>query len=137
MSAAEIVVVCALELLGRSASQFPRIEILETKPPTLSANATAFADLDKRVIYLITSEPPFSIAMEAQSSPKECRALDALRMVAGVIIHEEWHLQHGRDERGAYYAQLMALHLLGLGPGTSAYRSVKLAMGSVLRTGPR
>jgi hypothetical protein len=33
--------------------------------------------------------------------------------VASVIVHEEWHLRHGRDERGAYVAQLTALAMLG------------------------
>jgi hypothetical protein len=132
MSMAAVVLVCALDLLGRSASQFPRIEILEQKPRSVSTNATAFADLDARVIYLIATEPPFSIARAAQTSPDECREPDALRLVAGTIVHEEWHLRHGRDERGAYYAQLMALQLMGLGPGTSAYRGVKLSMNVVL-----
>jgi hypothetical protein len=133
MSTAAMVLACALDLLGRSASQFPRIEILEQKPLNVSANATAFADLDARVIYLIASEAPFSIARAGQTSPEECRELDALKLVASTIVHEEWHLRHGRDERGAYYAQLMALQLMGLGPGTSAYRGVRLAMQSVVR----
>ena len=131
MSATAVVLLCALDLLGRSASQFP-LEILERRPSSLSANATAFADLDARVIYLIASEPPFSIARAAQTSPDECREPEALRLVASTIVHEEWHLRHGRDERGAYYAQLMALQLMGLGPGTLAYRGVKLAMNSVV-----
>jgi hypothetical protein len=132
VSSAEIVLVCALELLGRSASTFPPIEILERKPSTLSANATAFADYDTRVIYLIATEPPFSIARAAQGSAKECRGRDALRLVASTIVHEEWHLEHGRDERGAYEAQLMALQLLGVDPSGPTYRTVKLAMASVL-----
>ena len=81
MSATAVVLLCALDLLGRSASEFP-IEILERRPASLSANAAAFADLDKGVIYLIASATAFSIARAAQTSPKECRELDALRLVA-------------------------------------------------------
>ena len=113
--------------------RLPRIEILARKPPGASARATAFADPDRRVIYLVASEPPFSIALAAQVSTAECRDPEALKMVASVIVHEEWHLRHGRDERGAYDAQLMTLHLLGLGPGTGAYRNVRLAMQAVVR----
>ena len=128
MSAAEIVIVCALELLGRSASSFPPIQILEHRPPEASATAVAFADSRGRVIYLIASAQPFSRARAAQVSGRECREPELLKQVAGTLVHEEWHVRNGADERGAYFAQLMALHLLGLGPGTPVYHEIKLAM---------
>jgi hypothetical protein len=31
--------------------------------------------------------------------------------LASVIVHEAWHLQHGRDEAGAYDAQLIFLQM--------------------------
>jgi hypothetical protein len=55
-----------------------------------------------------------------------------VEQIAGTIVHEEWHVRHGADERGAYFAQLMALQQLGLGPGTGVYHNVKLAMRAVL-----
>ena len=132
MAAAELVVVCALEFLGRSASQLPRIEILHERPPQATSTAVAFADLSERVIYLIASAPPFSIARAAQGSTKECREPDLLRLVASTIVHEEWHIRNGTDERGAYFAQLMALQQMGLGPDTNEYRGIKQAMHVVL-----
>jgi hypothetical protein len=41
---------------------------------------------------------------------------------------------HGPDEEGAYYAQLMELHCLGLSPGRWQYRSVKRSMETVLKS---
>jgi hypothetical protein len=84
------------------------------------------------VIYLIASVPPFSIARTAHASSTECRDPDLLKQIAGTIVHEEWHVRHGADEREAYFAQLMALQQLGLGPGTGVYHNVKLAMRAVL-----
>jgi hypothetical protein len=35
-----------------------------------------------------------------------------------MLVHEEWHLRHGRDEQGAYYAQLTTLAALRAQPIT-------------------
>jgi hypothetical protein len=48
------------------------------------------------------------------------------------LAHEEWHLLHGRDEEGAYHAQLTALNYLGAGPGTIPYQWVVRSMNAVL-----
>ena len=124
MSAAGIVLVCALDLLGRSRDRLPPIQILAERPPQASATAEAFADSQTGVIYLIASAPAFGAAQGAQSSAAECRDADSLKMVASIIVHEEWHLTHGPDEEGAYYAQLMALQLLGLGPDSIPFAYV-------------
>lgn len=137
MSAADLVLVCALELLGRSADRLPRIEILETRPAGVSPNATAFVDPSQRAIYLMASGAAFSDAMAAQSSRAECRDLDSLRMVASIIAHELWHVTHGPDEVGAYYAQLMELLRLGLGPGRWPYHSVMRSLEAVLKSRDR
>ena len=131
MSAAGIVLMCALDLLGRSPDRLPPIEILVERPPHVSVNAEAFADSRTGAIYLIASAPAFRAAQAAQSSAKDCRDADALRMVASIIVHEEWHLMHGGDEEGAYYAQLMTLQRLGLGPSSIPHASVKRAMLAV------
>lgn len=132
MSAAGIVLVCALDLLGRSPDRLPPIEILAERPPQASVNADAFADSRSGIIYLIASAPAFRAAERAQSSAAECRDAESLKMVASIIVHEEWHLRHGPDEEGAYYAQLMALQLLGLGPDSIPYAWVRRAMQAVL-----
>src|SRR5688572_13319874 len=132
MSAAGIVLLCALDLLGRSPKSLPPIEILSERPPYASTNVDAFADLRQGVIYLIAWAPSFRRAQSAQTSDAECRDLDSLKMVASIIVHEEWHLTHGPDEEGAYFAQLMALQLLGLGPDTVPHAYVKRAMKAVL-----
>ena len=49
-------------------------------------------------------------------------------LAASLLVHEEWHLRHGADERGAYLAQLTALHALGFDEHSSVYWGVKKAM---------
>lgn len=133
MAPAAWVLVCALDLLGRSAQQLPPIRIVEARPAGVSANADAFVDhREGGVIYLIASAPAFRTARAAQSAPAECRAREALQMVASIIAHEEWHVKHGSDERGAYLAQLTTLQQLGSGPGRWPYASVTRAMQAVV-----
>src|SRR5687768_5350516 len=117
MSSTALVLVCILDLIGRSADQLPPIRILDTRPLSVSANADAFVNIREGVIYLIASAPAFREALSAQSRGGECHAREALQMLASIIVHEEWHLKHGADERGAYSAQLIELQRLGLGPG--------------------
>ena len=136
MSAAAVVIACALDLLGRSASRLPPIEVLVSPPPGVSANAEGFADRSTGKIYVIASAPWFAVALSRHLGPLqpgECRERDALKVIASIIVHEEWHLRHGPDERGAYYAQLTELGRLGLGAGTWATQRVTRAMLTVLR----
>jgi hypothetical protein len=137
MSTAAFVLACALDLLGRSASQFPPLVIIEQPPPEASSHATAFVRHGERAIYLIASSPVLRTAIEAQDSSRECRGLQTLRLVASSIVHEEWHVTHGSDERGAYLAQLTALQQLGSGPGRWPYESVRRAMTQVLAESQR
>ena len=140
MSASAIVVVCALELLGRSVDRLPPITVLEGPPPGVSANAEAFVDRHEGRIYLIASAPSFRLAAAAQDRPgnrSQCVERGALKMIASIIAHEEWHVKHGSDERGAYYAQLTELTRLGLGPGTWATNSVTRSMHAALKAQAR
>jgi hypothetical protein len=132
MSSAALVVVCALNLLGRSASQFPPIVLLDLRPPGVSANAEGFVQRTQNVIYLLTDSPAFRAAREAEVTRGRCWHRESLMKIASVIVHEEWHLRHGPDERGAYQAQLTALALLGAGPGTRLHHYVKRSMQAVL-----
>lgn len=138
MTPAALVVVCALELLGRSAHSLPPIHVLAVPPPGVSAHAQAFVNRREGTINLIASAPAFRVAEAAQHTYRSrglCVERTALKMIASVIVHEEWHLTHGADERGAYLAQLTALTRLGLGPGTHASVGVTRAMQAVLAAG--
>ena len=132
MTVAGFVLVCALDLLGRSAEQFPSIVIVDERPPDASSAAVAFVRHGEHAIYLIASAPPFQAAMEANRARAQCRGLDTLRLIASMIVHEEWHLEHGSDERGAYYAQLTELQRLGVSPGRGPYEAVRRAMQQVV-----
>ena len=129
MSSAAAVLVCALSLVGRSPSRMPPIELLELRPEHVSPLTEAFVRYDTRTIYLITSSATFREALDAP----ECRHTDALRKLASILVHEEWHLQHGMDERGAYYAQLTSLQSLGLGPDSAVYHGVLKSMLHAVR----
>jgi hypothetical protein len=137
MSTAALVLVCALNLLGRSPQKFPPFELLEVTPPGVSANAEAFVRRDPDVIYLITTAPVYRAAQAAQEGHGYCRGRESLAKIASIIVHEEWHLRYGPDERGAYEAQLTALAALGFRQGTGVHSSVTRSMLSVLDTHAR
>ena len=126
MLAAAAVVACALNLLGRSQPIAP-IKLLSTRPPEASPSAEAFVTRDPPTIYLITSTAAFDDARSETAN-----RLDGCRKVASIIVHEEWHLQHGADEQGAYYAQITALSAMGASPVQIS--DVRRAMFAVLRT---
>src|SRR5688572_9602158 len=128
MTVACFVLVCALDLLGRSANQLPPIVILDERPADASSQAAAFIRRGEHVIYVIASAPVFRSAVDRNRQMTTCYGLDVLRLIASVIVHEEWHLRHGSDERGAYYAQMTELQRLGSGPGRWAYESVRRAV---------
>jgi len=109
MLTAAAVVVCALDLLGRSPRSTVPIRFLSEPPPGASRNAEAFVTHDPDAIYLITSTPAFQTAERGPYSPG---SRDACRHIASVIVHEEWHLKNGSDEAGAYLAQLTTLFAL-------------------------
>ena len=121
MWSAETVVACALALLTRSAASLPPIELVDVLPADVSPQADAFVRVGEARIYLVTSSDVFR---RAQGSKYRCGDLDAHRLLASVIVHEEWHVKHGRDEVEAYNAQLMTLRLLGAGPGNPAFTAV-------------
>jgi hypothetical protein len=130
MLAAAAVVVCALDLLGRSHAIAP-IQLLPTPPIGQSTNAEAFVRRDPPTIYLITSTEAFR---DAQSNSSRDR-LNACRKIASIIVHEEWHLRHGADEEGAYSAQLIALMAMGAQPVQIS--EVRRSMAAVLKTTSR
>jgi hypothetical protein len=103
------VVVCALDLLGRSPESTVPIKFLSEPPLGASRNAEGFVTHTPDAIYLITSTHAFRAA---QDGPYAQGTRDACRHIASVIVHEEWHLKNGGDEKGAYFAQMTALAAL-------------------------
>jgi hypothetical protein len=132
MTVAGFVLVCALDLLGRSAERLPPIVIVDERPPDASSSAGAFVRRGEHAIYLIASASPFKAAMESNREKAQCRNMDTLRLIASMIVHEEWHIEHGSDERGAYFAQLTELQRLGSNPGRWPYEAVRRAMQQVV-----
>jgi len=105
MLSAAAVVVCALGLLGRSGPGTVPIKTVDEAPPGASRFVQGFLTREPDTIYLVTSTNHFRDAQRGDP--------DALRQIASTIVHEEWHVLHGPDEKGAYEAQLTALNYLG------------------------
>ena len=134
MWSAAAVLVCALDLMGRSASSFPPILLVDTRPPDVDARAEAFVRTGTEAIYVLTSSATFRRAQQAQY---KCGELNAVRKIASMLVHEEWHVRNGSDERGAYDAQLMALTVMGARQGTPVYAGVERAMKVALASSGR
>jgi hypothetical protein len=130
MWTAATVLVCALSLLHRSAASFPPIELVAVRPTYVSANAEGYVRQGHAHIYLITTSPVFARARRARDM---CGELDAIRKIASVLVHEEWHVRHGGDEAEAYLAQLSTLIALNAGPGNPLYGEVTRSMQVAIR----
>jgi hypothetical protein len=124
-----MVLVCALELLGRSAAALPPIELVAVPPPGIAANVEAFVRAGSGVISLLTTTETF-----AEVRRSECRAYNAVAKVASIITHEEWHVLHGSDERGAYEVQLATLMRLGVSLTSRVFDGVVRSMQVVLES---
>ena len=132
MWTAEVVLLCALTLLGRSEASFPPIAFIET-PPNVSAGAEGFVRDNDPHIYLVTTGGNFRAARESRT---RCGATNAVRKIASILIHEEVHLRQAADERTAYEAQLTMLTALGAGPGSPPYQKPIRAMQRAVKPRP-
>lgn len=121
MWSAETVVVCALALLGRSEQRFPPVQFVEKVPAGVSQLAEGYARYTEPRIVLVTSTWAFAKARMARD---RCGEVEAIREIAGVLAHEEWHVIHGPDEQGAYDAQLIALVYVGARQDGALYHRV-------------
>jgi hypothetical protein len=128
MWTAEAVLICALEMLGRTATTLPPIKFVAVPPPGVPATAEAYVDTNRKAIHLITSSPVFR---RAQNARWRCSEVAAIRKLASVLVHEEWHVRNGPSETGAYQAQLMTLLLLHADPGDTDFQAVRRAMRTV------
>jgi hypothetical protein len=129
MWSAETVVVCALTLLSRNVESFPPVEFVTIRPAHVSADAEAFVERQDTRIFMIITTRAFS---RARTAPDRCGDLQAIRKVASILIHEEWHVRHTDNEAEAYTAQLTALHSMNAGPGNPLYSEVSRAMRAAL-----
>jgi hypothetical protein len=132
---AAAVLACALSVLGRSESSMPRIELIEIAPPGVSVGAEAYIQRGTDTIVLITSSSVFQTALNSRS--QQCSETVAIRKLASILAHEEWHVRHGPDEKAAYEQQLITLIRLGLQPGSGAFREVQMSMIRVLEARKR
>ena len=131
MWTAETVLVCALALLPRAADSFPQIVLVHSRPPDVARNAEGFVRHSEPRIYVLTDTDAFE---RARRSIYRCGALQALRKIASVVIHEEWHVRHRGSEPDAYTAQLAALVQVGAGPGSPLYLEVWRARRAAVRS---
>jgi hypothetical protein len=124
-------VVCAIAALGRTPQSLPPIELVSAPPPGASMRTEGFVRHGIPVIYLVTSSSTF---VEAQLGDRShCHDRHAVKKLASVIAHEEWHVKHGSDEKKAYEVQLATLLRLGIQPGRPSYVAVTRAMIAVLK----
>jgi hypothetical protein len=101
-----------LSLLGHSAQSFPPTQFVERPPSGVSRLAAGYTihDGENTHIVLVTSTAAF---LDARQGNTPCSDVVAIREIAGVLAHEEWHVRHGVDEEGAYDAQLITLLRVG------------------------
>jgi len=131
---AETVFVCALALLGRSEQTFPPVEFVDHAPLGVSASAQAYVHAPDARIAVITSTEAFTNARRTQHP---CTDVTAIREIAGVLAHEEWHLRHGPDEESAYDAQLTTLLAIGARQDSALYHKVLRAKLTVIAASRR
>ena len=99
----------AFMLLGWGGENLPSIEIVTSRPPEANPTAAAWVRFNDDgcawgVIYVTTLSHIYRDAAKGN--------YQALVQLAGVLAHERWHVRHGRDEVGAYTAQLSVMEHL-------------------------
>lgn len=134
MWTAATVLTCALQLLGRSDATFPRVELIEKVPPGISPLATGYVLTAEKRIVVITSTAAFT---RARRATYRCGDVEAVRDIAGVLAHEEWHLLHGGDEEEAYNAQIIALLAAGADANSSLVHKIMQVKQAVLAASGR
>ena len=125
MTAAASVLVCVIELLGRSPRSMPPIELVPFPPRGVSLNAEGFVRHNSGTISVVTSAPAYRDA--------DCYDRRSMLKLASVLVHEECHVRHGPEERRCYEAQLGALTRLGVAPDSGLYVGVVRSMSFVLK----
>jgi len=119
---AAAVLVCALNLLGRSGPSMPPTELVAQRPQDVSKNAEAFVRPGSGIISVLTDTDTFR---SAECGPPLGTSLLKL---ASILAHEASHVRSGPSERLAYEAQLRTLLRLGVDPQSRLYSGVAAAM---------
>ena len=129
MPTAAFVLGCALDLLANARPLAPVVLVAE-RPPSASPHTAAFVREGEPTIYLVASSLPVRAAIRAAHAGPGggCDRSRELIMLASVLAHEGWHLQHPGDEVGAYLQQLTTLQFLGLDLFSREANEVRRAM---------
>ena len=121
----------ALLLTGLQSEQLP-IELASALPWQASRGAEAWTVYNERNqperIFVYTGSKLFQCASRPRAD------LQCVWKLASILVHEAWHFRHGRDEAGAYNAQLAFLIHNGSDNEASA---VRRARDRVLAARPR
>ena len=104
---------------------------MDVAPRHASSHVEAFVPQDSSTIFLLTSSDVFRAVRQSH-----CDDADATRKLASIVVHEEWHVRYGSDERGAYQAQLDTLIRLGVPIDGALFRGVVRSMDTVLAARP-
>ena len=100
----------ALVLAGRHLYGHLPLALASELPPWVSPSAEAWTVFDEKGrgtrAFVYTRSRTFRCASVPGQDQPRCQL-----KLASVIVHEAWHLQHGRGEAGAYDAQLVFLQM--------------------------
>jgi len=117
----------ALILAGLDGTNLP-ITLARVAPASASAGVEAWtsydADGNVEQIAVYTGSDMFRCA-RWPFGMRQCQI-----RLASAIVHEVWHLEHGRDEGDAYEAQIA--FLMRNGAATEHVKAVRLARNQVL-----
>ena len=129
MPTAAFVLGCALDLLANAKPLAPIVLVAE-RPPSAAMHTAAFVREGEPTIYLVASSLPVRAAIRAASAGPGggCDRSRELIVLASVLAHEDWHVQHPGDEVGAYLNQLTTLQFLGLDLFSREANEVRRAM---------
>ena len=99
----------AVMLLGWSGEDVPNIDVVRSKPSGGTPTVEAWVDFDGNGRAI----PVIHVRSDTENY-RAATAMDypALVRLAGILVHERWHITHGRDEAGAYSAQLAIMEYL-------------------------
>jgi hypothetical protein len=115
-----------LTLAGLDRANLP-ITLAAATPASASRGVEAWTSYDDECgdrIFVYTGSDMFRCA----SRPLAMR--QCLLRLASAVVHEAWHLEHGRDEEEAYEVQIA--FLLRNGAATEHVKAVRLAQERVL-----
>lgn len=100
----------ALRLAGPQSYAHLSFVLVSALPRTVSPGAEAWTVYDEHGtsdrIFVYTRSRSFRCASVPGPDEYQC-----LLKLASIIVHEAWHVRNGRDEAGAYEAQLAFLQL--------------------------